>query len=202
MKATALDLLTFSRVISLPLNAIVSNCCSCVPDISIGVKVSVATMSDKIEELSLPSAVITRILKDAIPDGINISKEARSAVARAASIFVLYTTACSSQVQATSQRKTLTIADVYSALEDMLFQDMIDPIKECLEAYHADKSKKENASLSPSKSNTVAKPKRKRSNSSINKDSETINMFNNIESSIPDLQIDELESRNSVDAVL
>ncbi|GFW92721.1 DNA polymerase epsilon subunit 3 [Trichonephila clavipes] len=94
---------------------------------------SVITMTDKIEELALPSAVISRILKDAIPEGINISKEARTAVARAASVFVLYATACSSQVQATSQRKTLTVTDVYSALEDMLFEDMIDPIKECLE---------------------------------------------------------------------
>ncbi|GFY40712.1 DNA polymerase epsilon subunit 3 [Trichonephila inaurata madagascariensis] len=108
----------------------------------------------------------------------------------------------SSQVQATSQRKTLTVTDVYSALEDMLFEDMIDPIKECLEAFHADKNKKDNASLSPSKSNATPKPKRKRSNSSINKDTETLNLFNTIESSIPDLQIDDLERNSILDAIL
>ncbi|GBL86957.1 DNA polymerase epsilon subunit 3 [Araneus ventricosus] len=154
-------------------------------------------MSDKIEELSLPSTVIMRILKDAVPDGINISKEARSAVARAASVFVLYTTACSSQVQATSQRKTLTLPDVFAALEDMMFEDMIEPIKECLEAFHADKNKKDAAATSPSKS--IPKPKRKRSQSVISKDSETLNLLSNSESTTSDLQVDEQESINSMD---
>ncbi|CAL1263763.1 unnamed protein product [Larinioides sclopetarius] len=156
-------------------------------------------MCDKIEELSLPSTVIMRILKDAVPDGINISKEARSAVARAASVFVLYTTACSSQVQATSQRKTLTLPDVFAALEDMMFEDMIEPIKECLEAFHADKNKKDAAATSPSKSSTTPKPKRKRSQSVISKDSETLNLLSNSESTTSDLQVDEQESINSID---
>ncbi|GFW92727.1 hypothetical protein TNCV_1735201 [Trichonephila clavipes] len=67
-------------------------------------------------------------------------------------------------------------------------------------AFHADKNKKDNAS--PSKSNATPKPKRKRSNSSINKDIETLNLFNTIESSIPDLQIDDLERDSVLDAVL
>ncbi|KAF8764605.1 DNA polymerase epsilon subunit 3 like protein [Argiope bruennichi] len=156
-------------------------------------------MSDKIEELSLPSTVIMRILKDAVPDGINISKEARSAVARAASVFVLYTTACASQVLAASQRKTLTLPDVFAALEDMMFEDMIEPIKECLEAFHADKNKKDATATSPSKSNSTPKPKRKRSQSAISKDNETLNLLNNSESMTSDLQVDEQESINSID---
>ncbi|XP_015927073.1 DNA polymerase epsilon subunit 3 [Parasteatoda tepidariorum] len=132
-------------------------------------------MSEK-EELALPSAVITRLLKDAIPDGINISKEARAAVSRAAAIFVLYTTACASHAQAASQRKTLTIDDVYAALEDMLFEDMIDPIKESLQAYHAQKSKKESLSNSPTKGEKVPK-KRKRSQSATAKETESANVF-------------------------
>lgn len=44
-------------------------------------------MVDKIQDLNLPATVVTRLIKDALPDGINIGKEARSAIARAASIF-------------------------------------------------------------------------------------------------------------------
>lgn len=84
-------------------------------------------MAERPEDLNLPNAVITRIIKEAVsrwtdgragqgrasgqrgepdpsrqlgsplpssqlPDGVNISKEARSAISRAASVFVLYAT--------------------------------------------------------------------------------------------------------------
>lgn len=84
-----------------------------------------AAMAERPEDLNLPNAVITRIIKEAVsrsgkraagdgqesrreaglgpapllipfssqlPDGVNISKEARSAISRAASVFVLYAT--------------------------------------------------------------------------------------------------------------
>lgn len=44
-------------------------------------------MVDKIQDLNLPAAVVTRLIKESLPDGINIGKEARSAIAKAASIF-------------------------------------------------------------------------------------------------------------------
>lgn len=44
-------------------------------------------MVDKIQDLNLPATVVTRLIKEALPDGINIGKEARSAIARAACIF-------------------------------------------------------------------------------------------------------------------
>lgn len=44
-------------------------------------------MVDKIQDLNLPNAVVARLIKEALPDGINVGKEARSAIARAASIF-------------------------------------------------------------------------------------------------------------------
>ncbi|WAR31386.1 DPOE3-like protein [Mya arenaria] len=41
-------------------------------------------MAERPEDLNLPNAVITRIIKDAIPDGVNVSKEARLAISKAA----------------------------------------------------------------------------------------------------------------------
>ncbi|XP_054722616.1 DNA polymerase epsilon subunit 3-like [Uloborus diversus] len=122
-------------------------------------------MSEKNEDLTLPSAVIMRLLKDTIPDGINISREARASFARAAAIFALYITACSTHVQATTQRKTITASDVFAALSDMLLDDMIEPLKEALEAYHADKGKKAAAAAaaSPSKANTTGRGRKKKS---------------------------------------
>lgn len=92
-------------------------------------------MAERPEDLNLPTAVITRIIKDAIPDGVNVSKEARLAISKAASVFVLYATSCSNNFALKGKRKTITAPDVLSALEDMEFDQFVDPLKECLAAY-------------------------------------------------------------------
>ncbi|XP_052787838.1 DNA polymerase epsilon subunit 3-like [Mya arenaria] len=92
-------------------------------------------MAERPEDLNLPNAVITRIIKDAIPDGVNVSKEARLAISKAASVFVLYATSCSNNFALKAKRKTITAKDVLDALEDMEFDQFVDPLKECLDAY-------------------------------------------------------------------
>lgn len=47
-------------------------------------------MVEKIADLYLPNSVVARLIKDAIPEGISIGKEARLAIAKAASIFSKY----------------------------------------------------------------------------------------------------------------
>ncbi|NWH81781.1 DPOE3 polymerase, partial [Piaya cayana] len=90
-------------------------------------------MAERPEDLNLPNAVITRIIKEALPDGVNISKEARSAISRAASVFVLYATSCANNFAMKGKRKTLNASDVLSAMEEMEFQRFVGPLKESLE---------------------------------------------------------------------
>lgn len=92
-------------------------------------------MAERPEDLNLPNAVITRIIKDAIPDGVNVSKEARLAISKAASVFVLYATSCSNNFALKSKRKTITAKDVLDALEDMEFDQFVEPLKECLDVF-------------------------------------------------------------------
>lgn len=47
-------------------------------------------MVEKIEDLNLPMAVVSRIMKDALPENASCSKESRNALTRAASVFILY----------------------------------------------------------------------------------------------------------------
>ncbi len=86
-----------------------------------------------------------------LPEGVNISKEARTAIGKAASVFILYSTAwyvhsCSSHVKRyicfcfsannfalKSKRKTLNAADVFSALEDMEFEHFSPELKNFLD---------------------------------------------------------------------
>ncbi|XP_059755981.1 DNA polymerase epsilon subunit 3-like [Balaenoptera ricei] len=100
-------------------------------------------MAERPEDLNLPNAVITRIIKEALPDGVSISKEARSAISRAASVFVLYATSCANNFAMKGKRKTLNASDVLSALEEMEFQRFVTPLKEAPEAYRRKQKGKE-----------------------------------------------------------
>eukprot|EP00731_Ephydatia_muelleri_P023810 Em0016g81a len=102
-------------------------------------------MAEKAEDLSLPASVVARIIKDALPDGVNVSKEARAAIGKAASVFILYATACSNNFALKGKRKTLAAGDVFAALEDMEFQHFIPELKECLEAYKHEQKEKRDA---------------------------------------------------------
>ncbi|XP_002735947.1 DNA polymerase epsilon subunit 3-like [Saccoglossus kowalevskii] len=96
-------------------------------------------MAERPEDLNLPNSVVARIIKEAVPDGVNVSKEARSAISRAASIFVLYTTTCANNFALSAKRKTLTAADVLSAMEEMEFEHFVEPLKDSLEAFRKDR---------------------------------------------------------------
>lgn len=50
-------------------------------------------MSDeKIQDLQLPLSVVARIIKEALPPGAVAKQEAKLAIARSASVFVLFLT--------------------------------------------------------------------------------------------------------------
>jgi DNA polymerase epsilon subunit 3 len=90
-------------------------------------------MAERVEDLNLPNSVVTRIIKDCLPDGVNVAKEARTAVGRAASVFVLYLTSAANNAAVHGNRKTITAKDVFHALADTNFEFFVDPLKESLE---------------------------------------------------------------------
>ncbi|KAK0078227.1 hypothetical protein PV325_002800 [Microctonus aethiopoides] len=103
-------------------------------------------MAEKVEDLNLPNAVVTRIIKEALPDGVTVGKEARVAIAKAASIFILYLTTSANTVAKKGNRKTITGADVIQAMEDIEFDRFIDSLKEALENFKKSQREKKDAS--------------------------------------------------------
>ncbi|CAB0020153.1 unnamed protein product [Nesidiocoris tenuis] len=85
-------------------------------------------MAEKVEDLNLPLSVITRIVKDSLPNGTNVSKEARTALARAASVFILYITSTANDIATKSSRKTINTNDVLKALEETEFDEFMEPL--------------------------------------------------------------------------
>uniref|UniRef100_A0AAX7U9S5 DNA polymerase epsilon subunit 3 n=1 Tax=Astatotilapia calliptera TaxID=8154 RepID=A0AAX7U9S5_ASTCA len=70
-----------------------------------------------------------------LPDGVNVSKEARRAISQAASVFVLYATSCANNFAMKAKRKTLNAGDVLAAMEEMEFERFLEPLREALEVY-------------------------------------------------------------------
>lgn len=92
-------------------------------------------MAERVEDLNLPNAVVTRIIKECLPDGINVSKEARTAIARATSIYILFITSAANNVATQASRKTISANDVFKALEETEFSSFVKPIQEALEEF-------------------------------------------------------------------
>ena len=74
------------------------------------------------EDLNLPNLDITRTIKEALLDGVNISKLARSAISIAASVFVLCATSCANNIAMKRILKTLNASNVLTAMEEIEFQ--------------------------------------------------------------------------------
>lgn len=92
-------------------------------------------MVEKIQDLNLPTAVVTRLMKDALPDGINIGKEARIAISKAASVFIIYLSSAAINEAKKLKHKTMTPQNIFDALEEIEFESFIEPLKESLEVY-------------------------------------------------------------------
>lgn len=92
-------------------------------------------MAEKLEDLNLPMTVVTRIVKEVLPDGVAISKEARTGLAKAASVFVLYVTSAATNIVKNKNKKSLTGQDVLEAMKDIEFDRFIEPLTEAFEQY-------------------------------------------------------------------
>jgi len=102
-------------------------------------------MAERLEDLNLPNAVVTRIIKEALPDGVTVGKDARTAVAKAASIFILYLTSSANIVAKKGNRKTISGPDVMQAMIDIDFDQFIDPLQESLENFKKIQKEKKDA---------------------------------------------------------
>ncbi|GAA55526.1 DNA polymerase epsilon subunit 3 [Clonorchis sinensis] len=113
-------------------------------------------MSGKVDDLYLPNAVILRIIRDALPDRTVVSREARSAISKSASSFILYVTSLASTHCEAAKRKTLAVGDIFAALKDMQFEHYILELQTFLEQYRARALQKKAAKRPPESSDEPA----------------------------------------------
>lgn len=91
-------------------------------------------MAECIDDLNLPNTIIGRLIKDALPQGVSVTSEARAAIARAASVFVLYLTNMSNTKARQDNRKRIVPKDIFEMLKEADFGEFIGPLQESLES--------------------------------------------------------------------
>ena len=67
-------------------------------------------------EFEPPAASINRIIKNVLPDNVQLTKEARAAFVRAAGIFIFYITHAANEFTRDSKRQTIFPQDIINAL--------------------------------------------------------------------------------------
>lgn len=92
-------------------------------------------MVDRIEDLNLPNAVIARLIKEALPEGCSVSKEARAAIAKAASVFAIFVTSSSTALAHKQNHRTIAAKDILQTLNELDFESFVPPLTKDLEVY-------------------------------------------------------------------
>ncbi|XP_042896365.1 DNA polymerase epsilon subunit 3 [Parasteatoda tepidariorum] len=112
-------------------------------------------MAQKAEDFNLPLSAISKIVKEAIPEGVQVTDVAKVALSKAASVFILYSTSSANNFSHAANRKRILGRDVFDALKDMKLEFLNHPLHNALTAYkntmETKKQKKENKRASTAK---------------------------------------------------
>mmetsp|Transcript_26644 Transcript_26644/g.52503 ORF Transcript_26644/g.52503 Transcript_26644/m.52503 type:complete len:218 (+) Transcript_26644:24-677(+) len=108
------------------------------------------------ETYELPMASVSRIMKAAIPKNIQVAKEVKQSFAKAAGLFILYLTSTANDFCKQARRQTVSATDVLNAVEELEFDEFLEPLQQFLSAYRKQqqakkKRKAEDKPKAPSK---------------------------------------------------
>jgi len=104
-------------------------------------------MAQKPEDFNLPLSAISKIVKDAIPEGVRVTDVAKLALSKAASVFVLFATSSANSLSQDAKRKRLLAKDVFDALNDLELDFLIPPLHNALTAYRKSLETKKQAKV-------------------------------------------------------
>ncbi|KAJ2989327.1 hypothetical protein HDV02_005047 [Globomyces sp. JEL0801] len=95
-------------------------------------------MTEPIENYELPKSVIDKIIRNALPEGVLVQKEAKMAVSKAATVFINYITAAAQDSISGTSRKSINASDVFKALEVLeLDGSLLVPVQQAVKEYQA-----------------------------------------------------------------
>ncbi|KAJ1963155.1 hypothetical protein IWQ62_003305 [Dispira parvispora] len=91
-------------------------------------------MVTTIDDLDMPRAVVMRLVKNALNEGIGVSADSKIAVTKATTVFINYIASMAGDVAKSTNHKTITSQHVIKALEEAEFDDYITTLTAALNA--------------------------------------------------------------------
>ncbi|TPX62458.1 hypothetical protein SpCBS45565_g07023 [Spizellomyces sp. 'palustris'] len=88
-----------------------------------------------IDDLDLPRSIIGRVIKNALPEGAQVQKDAKAAMTKACTVFINYLTATALDVTKHSDRKSISANDIFRALAILEFDQFLPMIKVAVEEF-------------------------------------------------------------------
>jgi len=105
-------------------------------------------VSEGIENFELPKSVVTKIAKSALPDNAKLQKETVLALVKGSTVFINYLAATAHDVAVSKQHKSISVSDIFKALELIEFGHLTPALEAQFQAYKAlpknEKGKKAN----------------------------------------------------------
>ena len=98
-----------------------------------------------------------RIVKSAIPDNIQVTKEAKQAFAKAAGIFIVYLTTCANDICKDKKKQTVT-ASILGGVRRFELDYVKPQLEEFLAALRAHESGKRKAASAPVRGARAQRP--------------------------------------------
>lgn len=112
------------------------------------------------DTVSIPLTSVMRVVKNGLPDGMGMMQDTRLQFHKATSLFLFHLTAVAAGHCKKAKRTTLNADDVMMALEDLEFEDLLEPVNTYLKAFRSERSSKkelkneENAAAAASSGST------------------------------------------------
>ncbi|KAF9908714.1 hypothetical protein BX616_011383 [Lobosporangium transversale] len=121
-------------------------------------------MSTSIEDNELPRAILTRIMKQVLPEGTNIQSNAKLAMAKSTTMFINYLASAANEEALRAGHKIISAAHVLRALEPLDLEDMLPRLEEEFKAYQSIQRSRKNgakAAAAKDKEESLTSKKRK-----------------------------------------
>lgn len=68
-----------------------------------------------VDQINLPDKIVTRLMREVLPEDVQVSKDAKNAICKSASIFVLQLTIAAAERAQANKRRTLQDKDIIGA---------------------------------------------------------------------------------------
>jgi len=98
--------------------------------------------SGQANEWEPPAACVNRIVKAALPEQVQVTREAKQAFSKSAGIFILYLTTCANDFCRDKKRQTVSAADVMQAVSELDLDDFKAQLQAFLASFRANENGK------------------------------------------------------------